>query len=680
MATLATKYRPKDFNDVVEQSTVVEILSNMCKDETLSCRNFLLIGSAGCGKAQPLTSKVFTNEGFKLMRDIKVGDTVFASKGDPTKVSGVYPQGEQPVYKLILEDGTDIEVAESHINVIRTVDLVTGKYITFDITTNALVEMIDNNPDAEFYIPVVDRVETNEPVSYNMQIAAALVLFGRKSPTDLYSVVFDINNREIAQIIKYAFGRYDIDFYETETNHYKLRNLVDSHDSVKEFSTNYSDFACDNDNQFHSCFDLPKDFIIWDCDKKFVLYSYLLLFLGSEMHQTHVKLNFKRNKHSKLFSDLCDLAESLGNVVDYNYSNVMTHWDTDETEITLTIIQSSNFAYEDCKLKNRKILAYEFLGDKECQCIYVEDEDHTYLTDHFIPTHNTTLARIMGNKLNDDKGEVIEIDAASNGSTEAVRSIVQQAQSFPVGQKWKVFILDEVHSFSNQAWQILLKVLEEQPARTVWFLCTTNPEKIPATILSRVQTFQLAKISLKGIENRLKYVIEQENKEGRNITYTDDAINFLAKLASGGMRDALTLLDKALAYSKDLTSENLEKALNLPSYDDYFELLSAYAKKDNVRIIKVIDTAYNSGVNFVKWLENFHSFVMNIVKFIFLKDISATMIPTQYAEKMQRYNEKQALVCMSLANKLVEINQEVKFTSFQQELVLTYLCFPTSNK
>ena len=287
----------------------------------------------------------------------------------------------------------------------------------------------------------------------------------------------------------------------------------------------------------------------------------------------------------------------------------------------------------------------------------------------------------MASVLNEGNCEPIEMDAASHSGVDSVREIVQQAQSYPVGCKYKVFILDEVHAFSNQAWQVLLKTLEEGPAKSVFLLCTTNPEKIPATILSRVQTFQLSKISLSGIYNRLMYVLDQEKSEGRNITYTSDAINFIAKLANGGMRDALTLLDKALSYSENITSENLSLALNLPNYDDYFALLAAYAKKDNKVISEIIHTVYNSGVNFLKWFEGFHSFVIQIVKYIYMQDIEVTTIPSYYANKISKYGTAHSAVCLKLANKLVKLNQELKTTQYLQEMALTYLCsIPTKKE
>lgn len=288
----------------------------------------------------------------------------------------------------------------------------------------------------------------------------------------------------------------------------------------------------------------------------------------------------------------------------------------------------------------------------------------------------TSLARICAKSLNNgDPNNIIEIDAASHNGVDSMREIVQQAQQYPVGAKYKVFIIDEVHTLSQQSWQVLLKVLEEGPARSVFYLCTTNPEKIPATILSRVQTFQLSKISLEGITNRLLHVLECEKSEGRELEYDPKAIGFIAKLANGGMRDALTLLDKALSYGNCITYESLLKSLNLPNYDDYFLLLQHYARKDNKSIVELVSRVYNSGVNFLKWFEGFHGFIMNVVKFIYMQDISETMIPDIYQDKISKYGTPHSIICLKLANELLVLNNDLKTTQYLQEVALTHLCF-----
>lgn len=286
----------------------------------------------------------------------------------------------------------------------------------------------------------------------------------------------------------------------------------------------------------------------------------------------------------------------------------------------------------------------------------------------------TTTARIVADKLNDGQGEPIEIDAASNNGVENMRELIQQARMYPVGCKYKVYIIDECQALSAAAWASLLKPLEEGIGRAVWMFCTTNPEKIPGTILSRVQTFRLSKISTEGITNRLKYIVDSEISEGAPIEYTDDALAFIAKIANGGMRDAITLLDQAITYNPKVTSQTLVESLNLPNYSDFFDLLSAYAKRDDKATIEIVDRIYNSGVNFVKWFENFHSFVMNIVKFIFTQDIGCTVIPSHFADKMTKYTSAHAAVCLTLANKLIKMNKDLKSSQYLQEVALTYLC------
>ena len=295
-------------------------------------------------------------------------------------------------------------------------------------------------------------------------------------------------------------------------------------------------------------------------------------------------------------------------------------------------------------------------------------------------TGKTTLSKIIAKMLGCSDNNIIEIDAASHSSVEETRELIREAQQYPIGSKYKTIICDECHSFSRQSWESLLVTLESQVGSTCWVFCTTNPEKIPATIISRVQTFKLSKIDVKTIQSRLKFILDAEIAEGRVITYTDEALSYLARLANGGMRDAITSLDKCLAFDNHITSELLEKALDLPNYDDYFNLLNALVKKDNAGITDTIDRVYNSGTNFVKWFEGFHSFLCNIVKYVMLKDISRTMIPYHYQDKLLKYNEQHAAVCLRFANVVMTMNKELKFTQYLQETAMTYLCSPVVKK
>ena len=179
-------------------------------------------------------------------------------------------------------------------------------------------------------------------------------------------------------------------------------------------------------------------------------------------------------------------------------------------------------------------------------------------------TGKTTCAHIFANEINKGQGEPIELDAASNNSVEDLRRLTEQAQTKSLDSEFKVFIIDECHSLSNQAWQAMLKTLEEPPASSIFIFCTTNPEKIPNTILSREQRYNFQRISQKGIVSRLKLILDCENKESsksekpeERIEYDIASLEYIAKIADGGMRDAITLMDKCLSYSKELSVANV---------------------------------------------------------------------------------------------------------------------------
>ena len=128
-------------------------------------------------------------------------------------------------------------------------------------------------------------------------------------------------------------------------------------------------------------------------------------------------------------------------------------------------------------------------------------------------TGKTTCARIFAKEINHFEGKPIEMEAASNSSVDDVREIIQQAKTKSLESEYKVFIIDECHSISNTGWQAFLKLLEEPPAKSIFIFCTTDPHKVPRTILSRVQRYDFNRISQEGIVKRLKHIIDKENEE-----------------------------------------------------------------------------------------------------------------------------------------------------------------------
>lgn len=264
-------------------------------------------------------------------------------------------------------------------------------------------------------------------------------------------------------------------------------------------------------------------------------------------------------------------------------------------------------------------------------------------------TGKTTCARIFANEINHNEGAPIELDAASNNSVDNVRDIILQAKTASIDSDYKIFIMDEVHALSNNAWQALLKLLEEPPMRTVFIMCTTNPEKIPKTILSRVQRFDFQRISTEGIVDRLKIILNREFKAfgcsycnekewsnevgayvckrngayadkeeciyGKSYEYDKDAINYIAKIADGGMRDAITMLDKCLAYSTELTLENVLKALGVAPYDRLMDFVNCFYYPDRGGAIEILDEVYMSGYDLKQFIHSLSLFVLDICKY-----------------------------------------------------------------
>lgn len=146
-------------------------------------------------------------------------------------------------------------------------------------------------------------------------------------------------------------------------------------------------------------------------------------------------------------------------------------------------------------------------------------------------------------------GDVIEIDAASNNGVEEIRDIRDKARYAPTQATYKVYIIDEVHMLSTGAFNALLKTLEEPPKNVIFILATTEPHKIPATIISRTQRFDFRRITNDEIIQRLRYILEQEE-----IVYEEEALSVIARCANGGMRDALSLLDQVISFSDDKVS------------------------------------------------------------------------------------------------------------------------------
>lgn len=265
-------------------------------------------------------------------------------------------------------------------------------------------------------------------------------------------------------------------------------------------------------------------------------------------------------------------------------------------------------------------------------------------------TGKTTIARIFANEINsregDKVGDIIEIDAASNNGVDSVRELRETCKFKPLNGGFKVYIIDEVHMLSTGAFNALLKTLEEPPAHCVFILCTTDPHKIPATILSRVQRFDFKRMTSEQVIGRLRQIISMENDEadptgGADLYEVDPtAFEYLAKLSAGGMRDAISLLDTCLGYGGVLTAERVAEILGVPSYEQFLEILGAMLNKDSKQVIMEIEVAHTSGKDVKQYLKGLTEFVVELRKLNAMGEMEYVNVPPMYKEKMEQFIEQ----------------------------------------
>jgi len=253
-------------------------------------------------------------------------------------------------------------------------------------------------------------------------------------------------------------------------------------------------------------------------------------------------------------------------------------------------------------------------------------------------------------------GDVIELDAASNNGVDEIREIREDVTYAPTQAKYKVYIIDEVHMLSTGAFNALLKTLEEPPANVIFILATTEPQKIPATIISRTQRFDFKRINAQAAFERMVYILNE-----RGNTYDEAALHVIANAADGGMRDALSILDQALSFGDGhVTLENALLVTGSVTQTLLGQYVQAVVQQDTKAALAKLAEVLDAGKDANRFVEDLISYARDLLLYTQAPEL-VTLVPDEVF--MQLAQEQEALLWYNMIDQLNETQQQLRFTN-----------------
>ena len=634
--SLAVKYRPATFYDVVEQSAIKDILMDQIETGTFQ-HSYLFCGPAGCGKTT--AARIFAN-------DINGGE------GSPIEVDAASNNGVDNVRDII--------------------DGARRKPLDCDYKTYIIDECFHRDTLVKTTLgdKRISSIKPGEFV-YNMTgVARVANVFVNHVFTNRLCCVI-INGEQIITTVDHLFF--------TDEGWVEAQNLVEG-DALYDYHTMSSMRArISGSRESHSknLFDEVQEYFNFsDGNWKEGLGTSTE---ADEGKQPYVESrnrekdgsNSKRKRElSKLLSRtrrewaLYEAPDSFEEFTGYGMETRISY--SDESPKV-----GASFSYQ---LQSRPRLARFEAGDRGGWCrpqyeiATVARREKSDLSNEYRVERVEIYKRGDNDKLFERYFSREELDR------ETVEMYDLEVEGHP-SYYVEGILVHNCHMLSIGAWNAMLKLLEEPPATAIFIMCTTDPQKIPATILSRVQRYNFSKISLDSIINRLRYIVACENNEilesgGPDGAYEveEEAIQYIAKLADGGMRDAITMLDKCLSLTDTVTVKDAVRALGTVDYGTHFDLLFQMECGNKGQAVKIIEDVYNSGKDLKQFIKQFQYFVLDVCKFCTFHDFKYVNIPAlpEYRQKLEDDDRDMALAVLEWAR---DLNSGLRWESNPKAIV-----------
>ena len=636
MQSLQVKYRPTDYESVVGQEHITNILRGLRNNGGYKFSNAIIFyGTAGGGKALANDEPVLTNKGWKPISELTLTDLVIGTDGRAHRLNGIYPQGKKKCYKITFRDNTYSICSEDHLWYIasnRTVEwrfrysgyiktvsqmLETGYKITKSDERSA------NSEQHEYLygIPILRR-----PVNYDTTDSDPLrihpyvlgVLLGDGGLTQGSSIGITLTPRVdlkmfldnlpegciLSKMPEPGFKSLDTKIVQSENRN--RSSFISYKNKMKEALEYYNLYMKKSEDKH-----IPKEFLMASISDRKLLLKGLLDTDGSKGDTIHSISEFSTSS-KQLAEDFLELARSLGLYLKYNIKTNVSYVNKNGERVKC--LDSYRIESFD-RPKAKSIIDIEEVGYLDCTCISVNSLDSLFITRGFNITHNTTNARIYAKSINClapvngeacnkcencvefNKGaypDFIEIDGASYGKVEDARKLIEIFNQYTLNPNgYRVILIDECHRLSKQAWDIFLKPLEEGQTKTIFLFATTEFDKIPPAIISRSIVCQIKSASSEQIKHQLIKICKAEG-----IEYDEKIINKMSYIFKGKMRDSIKTLDMYYKANGNLLSANLEnteeRVLEVIQNAVFNKMKEAYSILDELFIDGSFYTILNS--------------------------------------------------------------------------------------